>query len=299
MGQGRAELGPEQLDAITTKARGALVRVEAVDEGGRLFGSGFFVDKEGTIITAYSVGGESNQFEIVAGSLRLPAERILADARSGIALLRINSGTPALELAEEVDTNGRDVVVLGFPMGGDLTSQAGTISGREFAVGGRILAASHLKALVPPQPGLGGAPLVDSEGRVVGIVVSRAESSLGCLALPSTAIKKLLNDHSKYGEVRHGWLGIELEDIDPAQVHATARIRSVDPDGPAAPAGIIAGDIIARVGGREVTNIHDILDIAYFLTSGEAVEVGVLRNNIEKNLKLTPSAHRGDVQRSE
>src|ERR1700745_1847677 len=88
------------LDSISTEvkrvfdqAKNAVVRIQAEDEHGRLAGTGFFIDPNGMIFTAYEVGGESWDIIVEFGSSRYPAERLVADARSGIAILKVSAGT--------------------------------------------------------------------------------------------------------------------------------------------------------------------------------------------------------------
>src|SRR6202035_5114802 len=70
-------------------AKNAVARIKAEDEHGKLAGTGFFIDPNGTIMTAYAVGGESRDIIVEFGDNRYPAERLVADARSGIAILPV------------------------------------------------------------------------------------------------------------------------------------------------------------------------------------------------------------------
>ncbi|MFQ3578321.1 MAG: S1C family serine protease [Verrucomicrobiia bacterium] len=284
---------PSPIDSteLMKQVAPTIVKIEAIDRQGPLEGTGFFVDENGTIATSYSVGGESTEIEVIAGSLRLPAERLLADLRSGLALLKITAKTPLLRLAEEPAAVGASTVAIGYPLGGDLALQEGTIVAREIRSGSRIFATTHLRALIQAQPGMGGAPILNHQGQVLGIVISRTENSVGCFALPAMALRKVLSDHATYGEVRHGWIGVELEDFDPSNESPQARIRALVEGGPSVGSGLAVGDIVLRVGMTPVKNAYDILDASFFLSAGRDETVVVDRNGQVISMVITPTEH--------
>ena len=105
---GAAEPGSEnvvaaiqrEVHAVFEKCHGAIVRIEAVDAHGHLSGTGFFIDPNGTLYTCYSVGGESQDIRVQFKGAYYPATRLVADSRSGVALLKIGAETPFLASAQ-------------------------------------------------------------------------------------------------------------------------------------------------------------------------------------------------------
>jgi serine protease Do len=96
----------------------AICRVEGADEHSSLRGTGFFVDADGTLLTTYSVGGQTEDLVVTFGEQRFPASRKLADERSGLAVLKIETGEPVpFPALGEVDgsSGASPVVSLGFP----------------------------------------------------------------------------------------------------------------------------------------------------------------------------------------
>jgi serine protease Do len=293
------ELTPDRVAELQRLSQGAIVKIQGNDKFGSLVGTGFFIDSTGTILTSYSVGGDATDLEVTAGPVRLPAQRIIADARTGLAFLKVNAITPFLDLSPTMLDTGAEVVGIGFPMGGDLSAQSGRVVGREIRNGSRFLATTHLRALIQALPGMGGAPLLDAKGRVSGVVISKTESSLGCFALPGRAALKLWGDQLRFGEFRHGWMGVELEDIDPASPNPIARIRSIAPDGPASSTGLMPGDLVTKVGETVVINAFDILDASFFLRGGEDIAVDVTRDGKSLSFQITagdpPSLNKSKV----
>src|SRR6202140_2431511 len=83
-----------EVERVFEGAKNAVVRIQAEDEHGRLSGTGFFIDPNGTIMTAYAVRIESRDILVEFGPTSYPAERLVADPRSGIAILRGTATTP-------------------------------------------------------------------------------------------------------------------------------------------------------------------------------------------------------------
>src|SRR6202022_5061810 len=106
-----------EVKRVFDNAKNAVVRIQAEDEHGRLAGTGFFIDPSGTIMTAYAVGGESRDIIVEFGINRYPAERLVADARSGIAILRLTATTPWLPIGDSDQLKmASRVVAIGYPM---------------------------------------------------------------------------------------------------------------------------------------------------------------------------------------
>src|SRR5246127_2221306 len=78
----------------------AVVKIEATDQHGDLSGTGFFVDPTGTLYTAYSVGGEAENIQVEFKGKKYPAHQLMADMRSGIALLKADLASPALPIGD-------------------------------------------------------------------------------------------------------------------------------------------------------------------------------------------------------
>ncbi|PYK11203.1 MAG: hypothetical protein DME65_07925, partial [Verrucomicrobia bacterium] len=85
-----------QVKDIFERAAKAVVKIHGVDEHSPICGTGFFIDPTGTLYTAYTVGGEAGNFTIEFGGKKYPARQLLADIRSGTAMLKIDTPTPAL-----------------------------------------------------------------------------------------------------------------------------------------------------------------------------------------------------------
>src|SRR5437016_14261941 len=89
-----------QLKDIFQRAAKAVVKIHGVDEHSEICGTGFFVDPTGTLYTAYTVGGEAGNFTVEFGGKKYPARQLVADIRSGTAILKVDETTPALPIGK-------------------------------------------------------------------------------------------------------------------------------------------------------------------------------------------------------
>src|SRR6059036_1801111 len=87
-----------QVREVFERAAKAVVKIHGVDEHSEICGTGFFIDPTGTLYTAYTVGGEAGNFTVEFGGRRYPARQLLADIRSGTAMLKVDETTPALAI---------------------------------------------------------------------------------------------------------------------------------------------------------------------------------------------------------
>ncbi len=274
---------------IFDAARDAVVQIEAVDAHGRLRGTGFFIDPTGTLLTSYTIGGNSTELHVLVGPVKLPARRLVADPRSGVALLKVDAETPALALgSDELPAAQSPVVAIGYPMGGPVRAIGGEVAGIAARHGSGFFATRHLHVAVDALFGMGGAPVLDRASRVVGIVIGRADSGVGCYALPIGAAEKVRADYLRFGEVREGWMGVELTGAGGGSLEFRATVDLVVPHGPASQAGLEQGDVLLQIGEMPIRHPGDILDATFFLTAGDEVPVRVRRAGQELLVQVRP-----------
>ena len=302
-------LGGEVADSLSREVRevfeqcqGAVVKVEATDKIGQRSGTGFFIGPNGTLLTSFSVGGEGRDFIVISSdNTRTSAHRLLADERAGIALLKMenesNRPTPFLPLAKTPGLAiATPVVTVAYPMDMPLTPSFGMVSGFDLKYLGRYFATTHIRASVPVQRGEGGAPLLNMKGEVVGIIISSIDNGSACFALPVEAVQKIYHDYERYGEVRPGWLGVMVAPSKNPEQGSTAQIERLEVNAPAIQAGLRPGDLLLKIGEREIKSPEDVLNASFFLSIGEATPVVVWREGKQITFEAQP-AERTEVER--
>ncbi|MBW3535518.1 MAG: trypsin-like peptidase domain-containing protein [Gemmatimonadetes bacterium] len=251
-------------------------------------GSGFIVSPDGLILTNAHVVGAASQITVhLQDRRRFQAELVGSDPTTDVALVRIDaSGLPTLPLGNSDDVRVGDwVVAVGNPgLGGagsqlDYTVTAGIISaiGRPLGLIGQELPEeiapyaieNFLQTDAVINPGNSGGPMVDLNGRVVGInsaIASRSGYYQGYgFALPINLAHRVMEDLLEFGVVRRPLLGVRIESITPEDAAyyrlpsiAGILVQGVEPGGPAEEAGLEPGDVIVAVDGVQVATAGDL-----------------------------------------
>src|SRR5436190_10742946 len=281
-----------QVKDIFERAAKAVVKIHGIDEHSEICGTGFFIDPTGTLYTAYTVGGEAGNFTIEFNGKKYPARQLLADIRSGTAVLKIEAPTPALPIGKSEELQvATPVVAVGYPFDLPETPNFGMVAGFDRKYLGRYFSTTHLRVNLPTQRGEAGAPLLNMKGEVVGIVVSSLENNSACYAVPIEAAEKIRSDFVRFGEARHGWIGGNISEAPEPVEGSRAEMTQVMEDTPAARAGIKRGDILLQVGRKKVTQPEDVLDASFFITSGDNVPITVMRGNQKLTFHVQAELH--------
>ena len=256
----------------------------------RVIGSGFFVDPRGYLITNYHVI-ESEVNPEYEGYSRLfirlpdnPEERVPArvvgyDRVFDLAMVKAEIEPDYVFSLTDVRTLdvGTRIFALGSPGGLENTITSGIIS----AVGRRFLQMGDaMQVDVPINPGNSGGPLVDEDGRLVGVVFAGIEQFEGInFAIPSHWIRRFVAELFRDREVIHPWMGVAVYETD-----LGLETAFVAPTSPAEEAGIQQGDIVLSIAGREVSTIGDAQDVLLGEFEGTLLPVRVRRGGEEKSL---------------
>jgi Do/DeqQ family serine protease len=235
----------------------------------RSLGSGVIVDPAGLVVTNFHVIEGASQVKVALADKReFEADIVLKDQRSDLAVLRIKDAKerfPTLEFADSDELQVGDVVLaIGDPFGVGQTVTHGIVS----AVARTQVGISDYQFFIQTDaainPGNSGGALVDMAGRLVGInsaIYSRSGGSQGIgFAIPANMVRVVVTSaEGGSGAVKRPWLGAKLQNVTPdiADSLGLARpsgalVASVVSDGPAAKAGLKAGDLIVSVDGASV-----------------------------------------------
>lgn len=288
----------QQVKDLFRRMANAVVKIHGVDEHCEIAGTGFFIDPTGTLYTAYTVGGEADNFTIEFNGKKYPARQLLADIRSGTAILKIDAVTPALPIgkSEELEV-ATPVVSIGYPLDLPKTPSFGMVAGFDRKYLGRYFSTTHLRLNLPTQRGEAGAPLLNMKGEVVGIVVSSLENNSSCYAVPIEAAEKIRSDFVRFGEARHGWVGINVSEA-PAPVEGSrAEMTEIMEATPAASSGVKPGDILLQVGRTKVTQPEDVLDASFYITAGDTVPITVVRDGKKLTFNVQAEIHPASERR--
>ncbi len=281
-------------------------------------GSGVIVSPDGIVVTNTHVirgRGETEIRVALSDKREFDAKVLSQDDKTDIALLKIENGDqrfPTLDL-EDSDTLevGDLVLAIGNPFGVGQTVTSGIVSALARSEIGSSDSQVFIQTDAAINPGNSGGALVDMSGKLVGInttIFSQSGGSQGIgFAIPSNLVRLYVQGAADGRKVERPWLGARLESVtrDTAEALGLDRIAGavvarVSDAGPAARAGLRAGDVVVNVDGFEV---GDARAVQYRLTTrgiGSTVKVGVIRKGEPQTVELTlvaaPEPGRDDVR---
>lgn len=283
----------QQVRDLFERAAKAVVKIHGIDEHSEICGTGFFVDPTGTLYTAYTVGGEAGNFTVEFNGKKCRAHQLVADIRSGTAILKVDETTPGLPIGKSDELQlATPVMSIGYPLDLPKTPNFGMIAGFDRKCLGRYFSTIHLRVNAPTQRGEAGAPLLNMKGEVVGIVVSGLENNSACYAVPIEAAEKIRSDFVRFGETRHGWIGVN--NVSPASQEvegSRAMVTQVAEDAPATRSGLKEGDVLLQVGKKKITDPEDVFDASFYITAGDTVPITVMRGNKKMTLQVQATMH--------
>lgn len=281
-----------EVKEIFEKSGKAVVKIRGTDEHGDLSGTGFFIDPTGTLYTAFSVGGDTENLTIEFEGKTYPARVMMADLRSGIAILKADVATPALPIGKsETMEMATPVMTIGYPLDLPSTPSFGMVAGFDRKFLERYFCTTHVRVNLPTQRGEAGAPLLNFKGEVIGILVAQIENGSACYALPIDAAEKIRNDFIRFGEARHGWVGLTVAAAEKPVEGSTAELTEIMKDTPAFGSGVQPGDILLQVGKTKVHQPEDVIDASFFITAGDTVPITVIRGTEKKTFEVQADFH--------
>ena len=272
-------------------------------------GSGTIVHADGYILTNRHViskpdGSTADEITVKLHDKReFTAKVIGADPKTDIAVIKIEGkNLPVARMTGSDSLRVGDVVfAVGNPMGVGMTVTSGIVS----AVGRSDLGIlanqggieNFIQTDASINPGNSGGPLVDAEGRLVGVntaIVSRTGGNIGIgFAVPSVIARDVIASLANTGKVARGYFGLSAQDIDRPTAEALnlpnqkgALVNNVAEDSPAAKAGLRDGDIITRIDGREVDSWNALRPAIAQLKPGAEAKVDVLRDGKKETITV-------------
>jgi len=263
-------------------------------------GSGFVISSDGFIVTNHHVinGADQITIEFNDGSFR-DAVVIGSDENIDIALLKVDAET-TLEFVEFGDSDisrvGDWVMAMGNPLGQGFSVSVGIISARNRELSGNY--DDYIQTDAAINRGNSGGPLFNMDGEVVGVntaILSPNGGSIGIgFSMASNVVEPVVKQLKEFGEVRRGWLGVSIGDLNQDMADAlgmkepSGSIVLEVYDGPSKDAGLLASDVIVMFDNKKVSNSGELVRIVGDTTVGRTVDVIVLRQGerIKVGVKL-------------
>ncbi|MFZ0291283.1 MAG: Do family serine endopeptidase [Candidatus Sulfotelmatobacter sp.] len=267
-------------------------------------GSGVLISPDGYIVTNNHVIDGAVDIRVTLKDRRiLTAKLIGADPLTDLAVIKVDgTNLPNAPWGSSTALRpGQTVLAFGNPFGFRFTVTRGIVSGlnrpNPFSRNGRS-PGSFIQTDAAINPGNSGGPLVDARGEVIGIntfLVSSSDSFSGMgFAIPTQIVRPTVEALIRDGKVHHGYMGIGISDVTPENAkffhidnNEGAIITQVEPDSPAAKAGLKVGDVITELDGQKVSDASQLQIEVGQKVPGSSIKLEVLRDGRNVNVPVT------------
>jgi S1-C subfamily serine protease len=266
-------------------------------------GSGVIFTPDGFVLTnSHVVHGASAIEATLTDGRTLPAYLVGDDPDTDLALLRLHAdGLAHAELGDSGKIRvGQLVVAIGNPFGFQASVTAGVVSALGRSLRGRTgrLIDDIVQTDAALNPGNSGGPLVTARGEIIGINTAIIPFAQGiCFAIASNVVRFVVSELMRHGRVRRSYIGVAGQTVPLSrrtvrfhalEVESGARVISVEPESPAARAGLVSGDIIVGLGGAPVTGVDALHRLLTADRIGQSLELDVLRLTRRLALAVVP-----------
>ena len=277
------------------------------NQGNGATGSGFLIDDQGHVVTNEHVVEGSSRFAVRFGEDgdELPAKLVGKDPSTDLAVIEVDSNdvpaeTKPLELASSSQLRPGDVAIaIGSPFGLEGSVTTGIISAldREIQSPNGFAIDGVLQTDAAINPGNSGGPLLDADGRVIGVnsqIASSSRQSSGVgFAVPVDTVKKVVPELLKGGEIKRAYLGVSST-LPPKDDGAV--VAAITRDGPAAGSDLRPGDRITAVDGRAIKEPSDLSAAVLEHKPGDRVKLTVVRDGRQRTIEVQLGTRPDQIQ---
>jgi serine protease Do len=263
-------------------------------------GSGFFISSDGFAVTNNHVVDGADKVEVTTDAGKTYTAKVIgADPRTDVALIKVEGGSdfPFVKLSEGNARIGDWVLAVGNPfgLGGTVTAGIVSASGRDIGSGPYD---DFIQIDAPVNKGNSGGPAFNMQGEVVGVntaIYSPSGGSVGiAFSIPASTVRNVIAQLKDKGSVSRGWIGVQIQPVtqeiaDSMGLKQAEGALVADPqkDGPAAKAGVEAGDVITAVNGQSVKDARELARIIGGIAPGSTAKLDVLHKGKSKVVSLT------------
>jgi putative serine protease PepD len=278
--------------ALYKRAKDAVVEIQTTTEQGSATGSGFVIDKQGHIVTnEHVVEGATKVAVQFADQSEAQATIVGTDPSTDIAVLKVDSPASRLTPLSFASPGslevGDPVVAIGSPFGLEGTLTTGVVSGlgREIEAPNGFQIENAVQTDAALNHGNSGGPLLDMQGRVVGVAAQIRSDSGGNVgigyAVPGDTAQRVARELINDGSVEHAYLGVTLPDS------GAATIEGVKGGSPADSAGLQAGDEVTAVDGKTIDSGDALREAIDAKKPGDKITLTIKRNGNERTVQVT------------
>ena len=266
--------------------------ISAHEEGQKnstISATGFFISRDGLVLTSTIPVQEADRIFVELDSTNYFAELIGMDTTTRLAVLRVQEPPKDITFISttevlSIPASGSFLIPISRRLGQTPAPYLSSLLGETSPIG--FLPTTFIRSNIQMAKGEPGAPVFDLNGRLVGVLVAYSEDVGESLIIPSHATNRIVEDLLNFGEVRYGWLGMNVDLQISLKQGQRLIIKEVLPDGPADVAGLQKNDRILSVAEQEIKSLKDMQEVMFFTRHGTMIPIVVSRGEPEQVFTL-------------
>lgn len=284
----------EQNKAAVVRVKAAYPQPEVIDGTAKLtmrVGTGFFISREGHVLVSASRAVGAARVWIEYQGKSYATESIGHDRLTNVSVLRVLAPPEEFSIMN-LDTSvghpslGAIAVAIACPLDFEPSPSMGIFTGVDKKLANQIFPTEYIRTTIAVDAGQGGCPILDINGRFIGMTVASIPNLGGSYCLPVDALARVRDDLIFSGKMIHSWMGFEvkaqLNDLDSDEVI----LSKVHPDAPAAVAGLKEGDRILSIGGREINEVTDVRGAIFFTRANQFTTIKFERDGATREVSV-------------
>jgi len=291
----------QRLIEVFEQNKGAIVRVKAAyakpeSEDGKTqimlrVGTGFFISREGHVLVSASRAAGASRVWIEYEGKAYATEAVGHDRLTNVSVLRVLTPPEDFEIIN-LDTSvghprlGAIAVAITSPLDFEPSPSMGLFTGIDKKLAHQIFPTEYIRTTIEVDAGQGGCPILDINGRFIGMSVASIPDLGGSYCLPVDALARVRDDLIFSGKIIHSWLGFEvkaqLNDLDSDEVI----LSKVHEGAPAAEAGLMEGDRLLAIGGREIGEVTDVRGAIFFTRANQFTSIKFERDGETREVSV-------------
>ena len=291
------EVFEQNRDAVV-QVRAAYAQTGVADDDKKAVmlrvGTGFFISREGHVLVSASRAAGADRVWIKHLGKSYATEAVGHDRLTNISLLRTleppeEFSIIAIDTGVERPRAGAIAVAIACPLDFGPTPSMGIFAGVDKKIGERFFPTEYIRTSISVDAGQGGCPILDINGRFMGMSVASIPDLDGSYFLPADALARVRDDLMFSGKVIHSWLGFEVTVSLTDDNHDEVILSKVIEDAPAALAGLAVGDKLLSIAGRPIREVSDVPSAVFFTRANQFTTIEVERDGqvIEFSVKAS------------
>jgi len=248
-------------------------------------GSGCFISREGHILAAASVVSNSNRTWFEYKGVTYSSELIGVERSINLALLKANNLPEDFtffipEANQALPDVGSLAVIISCPLNLAPSPSLTMVAGAESKFGAREFPTTQLRINKRVRDGEGGSPVIDLNGRFLGILAWSVPEIESGYVLPARSVLRVRDDLLFAGKFIHGWIGIDIKSRSTIRDGLQIFLADIVEGSPAAEAGLLQGDVLVRMGDFGIHSFSDVRNAMFFARAGQFLDVQVFRDGV-------------------